>query len=477
MNRQMNVFRPVRSGKFLPMLLVALTFSAYIAIAAMFDHWLGNSVIALSVIPVTLACSFFNTRAGVFTALLSLLFYVLLQATLGIPPSQVFAVPGMIIGSSSLIFASLFIGRLLTVSRERGEAVTRLAQANRLIYSILHVTTQIETALDPDEFAQSLSRHLRGIDIHHVIARFDSGMGHFRFSYSSIQSDSLEILGMDSLSPVRERIFTLQQLGIPVNEKNRLHPIVIRDHQAELHALFGKQDPARLQQFLSSINIHPNTTVFRLPLVLEEKMLGILWAWGGELVASDLPVMSIFAKQVGISLERAHLFQEVQDLALTDPLTSLPNRRSLFTLGELEFTRAVRLSRPFCCLMLDLDDFKGINDTHGHPVGDLVLQSVAEVCRNNIRSIDLIGRYGGEEITILLPDTELQTAIQIAERLKNAVCENQIQADGHTIRITISIGVTTKDENTLDLKTLIARADQAMYMAKHKGKNRIAISR
>ncbi len=477
MNRLRDVFRPVRSGKILPVLVVVITFSVYFAIAVAFDHWLGNSVIALSLIPITLACGFFNARAGVFTALLSILFYVLLQANLGIPPSQVFAVPGMIIGSSSLIFASLFIGRLLTVSRERGEAVTQLAQANRLIYSILHVTTQIETALDPDEFAHSLSRQLIGIEIDHVIARFQSATGQFKFDYSSIDRDALDLLALDSMRPIREHAFTLNHLGISADEKGHMPPSVIRDHQAELRALFSGYEPKHLRQFLAGIKIHPHTTVFRLPLVLEEKLLGILWVWGNGLVASDLPVMSIFAKQVGISLERARLFQEVQDLALTDPLTSLPNRRSLFTLGELEFTRAVRLNRPFCCLMLDLDDFKGVNDTHGHPAGDLVLQSIADVCRNNIRSIDLIGRYGGEEITILLPDTELHTAIHIAERLRTSVCENEVQFEAHTIRTTVSIGVATKDENTLELKTLIARADQAMYMAKHKGKNRVAVSR
>jgi diguanylate cyclase (GGDEF)-like protein len=477
MNRLLDAFRPVRSWKLLRALIVVITFSAYLVIAVLFNRWLGNSVIALSLIPVALACGFFNTRTGLFTALFALFCYTLLQAKLGVSAAQLFTAPGMVLGSLSLIFSSLFIGRLLTVSRERGEAVTRLAQANRLIYSILHVTTQIETSLSPDEFARSLSQQLRAIDIDHVIARFDGGTGQFRFSYSSIQGKSLEIIAANRISPIRERAFTLHHLGISANEKGRLSPVVIHNHHAELRALFGEQDSASLQQILSSLNIHPRITVFRLPLVVEEKLLGILWTWGNGLVASDLPVLSIFAKQVGISLERARLFQEVQDLALTDPLTSLPNRRSLFTLGELEFTRAMRLSRPFCCLMLDLDDFKGINDIHGHMVGDLVLQSVAEVCRNNVRSIDLIGRYGGEEITILLPDTELQTAIRIAERLKNAVCENQIQADDHTIRTTVSIGVATKDQNTLDLKTLIARADQAMYMAKHKGKNRVAISR
>jgi diguanylate cyclase (GGDEF)-like protein len=127
--------------------------------------------------------------------------------------------------------------------------------------------------------------------------------------------------------------------------------------------------------------------------------------------------------------------------------------------------------------MLDLDLFKRVNDTFGHPIGDIVLQDFAQVCRNNIRTIDLICRYGGEEITILLPETEMVTAVHIAERLRTAISENQTHINGHTIKITASIGVATKDDNTLELETLIARADQAMYIAKHKGRNRVAVSR
>src|SRR4030095_15076824 len=117
---------------------------------------------------------------------------------------------------------------------------------------------------------------------------------------------------------------------------------------------------------------------------------------------ADLPIMSIFAKQIGVSLERARLFQEVQSLALTDPLTGLQNRRSLFELGRIEFSRADRMKRSFCCMMLDLDHFKHVNDSYGHPVGDLVLREFAERCKCSVRDVDLVGRYGGEEFLIFL---------------------------------------------------------------------------
>jgi diguanylate cyclase (GGDEF)-like protein len=200
-------------------------------------------------------------------------------------------------------------------------------------------------------------------------------------------------------------------------------------------------------------------------------------ALGRGLTKADLPIMSIFAKQIGVSLERARLFQEVQSLALTDPLTGLQNRRSLFELGRVEFARAQRMKRSFCCMMLDLDHFKHINDEYGHLIGDQVLQEFAKRCEHSVREVDLVGRYGGEEIMILLPETDRETSMQVAERLRTTIASRPIQVFGKEVSVTVSIGLATQDENTNDLETLIARADQALYIAKHKGRNRVAISK
>lgn len=215
----------------------------------------------------------------------------------------------------------------------------------------------------------------------------------------------------------------------------------------------------------------------RLPLTFEGNLLGVLWIWGRGLTKADLPIMSIFAKQIGVSLERARLFHEVQSLALTDPLTDLQNRRSLFELGRVEFARAKRMNRPFCCMMLDLDYFKQINDNYGHLIGDQVLQEFAKRCKHSVRELDLVGRYGGEELIILLPETDRETSLEVAERLRNSIAAKPVRVSGKEITVTVSIGVATEDENTTELETLIARADQAMYIAKHKGRNRVAISK
>ena len=134
------------------------------------------------------------------------------------------------------------------------------------------------------------------------------------------------------------------------------------------------------------------------------------------------------------------------------------------------------MKRPFCCMMLDVDHFKQINDNYGHSIGDQVLQEFAKRCKSSVRDVDLIGRYGGEELVILLPETDSDTARHVAERLRASIQEKPIKVSNQELNVTVSIGVSRKDENTLQLETLIARADQAMYIAKHKGRNCVAMS-
>jgi diguanylate cyclase (GGDEF)-like protein len=128
-------------------------------------------------------------------------------------------------------------------------------------------------------------------------------------------------------------------------------------------------------------------------------------------------------------------------------------------------------------MMIDLDHFKKINDTYGHLVGDQVLKEFAQRCKTSVREVDLVGRYGGEELVILLPETDRKTAMRVAERLRASVAATPIKISETEIAVTVSIGVAEKDENTLQLDTLIARADQAMYIAKHKGRNCVAMSK
>lgn len=163
--------------------------------------------------------------------------------------------------------------------------------------------------------------------------------------------------------------------------------------------------------------------------------------------------------------------------ANTDSLTRLFNRRKGWEMIEYEIARSERYQRPLSIIMLDIDHFKMINDSHGHPTGDRVLKAVAKVARETIRTTDSLIRWGGEEFIVLLPDTDLQSALPVAERLREAIAGMRIVIPDKEVRITVSVGVARKDENTLDLETLVARVDQALYIAKFRGRNRVATSK
>ena len=368
------------------------------------------------------------------------------------------------------------IEQLRKAQNER-KMLDKLTHSNDLIYSIAQITTQIEKALTMDEIIQTLGNELRNIGLTCIMAIHDVNQSLFTINYTSLEPSFLEIVETGLGYPLIQYTFSRDKLNRALGAKEILQPTTISNPEVEIEILFDNAENLGIVRILQEIGVTPETEPLRLPLVFEENLWGILWIWGEGMAKSDLPIMSIFAKQIGISLERARLFQEVQSLALTDPLTCLHNRRSLFQMGKIEFSRAHRKNQPISCMMLDLDHFKQINDNYGHQVGDQVLQEFANRCKDSVREIDLVGRYGGEEILILLPETELIPTVKIAERICSAVARTPIKASQQEISVTVSIGVAVKDENTVDLETLIARADQAMYIAKHKGRNRVAISK
>ena len=145
-------------------------------------------------------------------------------------------------------------------------------------------------------------------------------------------------------------------------------------------------------------------------------------------------------------------------------------------LGEHEISRAVRRRSHISFFMLDLDHFKNVNDRHGHRVGDGVLHHVAQICRRSLREEDLLGRYGGEEFVVVLPDTGHYEAWSVAERLRGAVEEAPFHLEGRPLPITISVGVSTLPGGSprIPLEALLDRADQALYEAKRAGRNTVA---
>ena len=160
-------------------------------------------------------------------------------------------------------------------------------------------------------------------------------------------------------------------------------------------------------------------------------------------------------------------------LTETDGLTSLYNRRSLFVMGEDNFALAAAENKALSVIMADIDHFKKLNDTYGHDVGDKVIVEVAKLGKESFRTRDMYARIGGEEYAVILPDTPLKEAHAVAERFREKVQDCIIDVDGKKVRITISIGVATMTHNTESFDGLLHLADQAMYQAKHQGRNQV----
>jgi len=174
--------------------------------------------------------------------------------------------------------------------------------------------------------------------------------------------------------------------------------------------------------------------------------------------------------------EHKRMASRLRTLANTDPLTNLNNRRHFTTLLDREIKRCQRNGHPLSLLLLDLDRFKLINDQHGHDTGDTALQLFAATCRNVLRNIDVMGRLGGEEFCIFLPDTDREGAFVLAERIRKAVSEMDIpdKESNLPIKITVSIGVAVFDNMMGDrIEDMLQRADKALYRAKNEGRNRV----
>jgi diguanylate cyclase (GGDEF)-like protein len=175
--------------------------------------------------------------------------------------------------------------------------------------------------------------------------------------------------------------------------------------------------------------------------------------------------------------ERKSLEDKLRLLATTDSLTSIWNRRYFRSLAKRELDRTNRYGGELALMMIDLDHFKRINDTYGHAVGDEALKMVAATGRATLRRIDIFARYGGEEFVIALPETPLEQAVQVAERLRQTLAETPITTETGHLHITVSIGLATNDPGSADLNTLLQQADEALYQAKDNGRNRVEVFR
>lgn len=180
-----------------------------------------------------------------------------------------------------------------------------------------------------------------------------------------------------------------------------------------------------------------------------------------------------FVKILRLCLERVRLYNKLQQLSIYDSVTKIYNRRHFMQRFQEEFERARKFKHSLAFLMIDIDYFKKVNDSYGHLVGDVILKEVARLIKKNIRGIDLAARFGGEEFSVILPETDKAGAIMLAERINQHICRQPLVAFDEKILTEVSIGVSSYPENAINPDILLEVADKALYKAKISGRNRV----
>jgi len=213
-----------------------------------------------------------------------------------------------------------------------------------------------------------------------------------------------------------------------------------------------------------------------LPLNNAIGVNGVLAVWSARSAALDqdgLELLPLLAPQVALHIEQARELDRIRETAARDPLTQLRNRRAFDEVFEAETVRLARYGRPLSLLVIDLDHFKSINDRFGHEAGDDVLCRTARIIEGSIRDIDTAARFGGEEFVVLLPATDVASALDVAERMRATLAESDIESGGRTIPVRASIGVSSCPALVALPADLISSADAALYRAKEDGRNRV----
>ena len=212
-----------------------------------------------------------------------------------------------------------------------------------------------------------------------------------------------------------------------------------------------------------------------LPLATQDAAVGLLVAGSkrrGAYTEAHADIVAALGGQAMVAYDKAGLFQRVRHLATQDGLTGVANRRHLLEQAEQRFAGTDRMRGTFTAMMVDIDHFKEINDTHGHQVGDDVIRGVAHRLCQVVRPDDIIGRYGGEEFLIAL-DADRSIIDGIAERLRRVVNIKPVETQGGPVMVTVSVGVGYVRAGDADLATVIGRADHGLYAAKEQGRNRV----
>jgi len=215
-----------------------------------------------------------------------------------------------------------------------------------------------------------------------------------------------------------------------------------------------------------------------VPLICQDMVVGVLNLAdkmnGDQFHSGDIALIELFSQLVGASIGNIKLFEKIQRQATTDGLTGLVNHKTFYEILEKELWRSRRYGGQISLIMVDVDNLKKINDTHGHRAGDKVIREIGRKIKECIRQIDTAARYGGDEFAVILPNTSLGDATVVAQRMVNAVASSPVTWKRDLIPLSVSVGLGQYDADS-NPEDITSRSDQALYSAKKAGKNTVRV--
>jgi diguanylate cyclase (GGDEF)-like protein len=274
-----------------------------------------------------------------------------------------------------------------------------------------------------------------------------------------------------------ERFGQMSELGFPTS---------IAQQAIDQRAVVVIPDLAALTEQLPSQSamLMRIRSVLCVPVIVEDAVAALIYVFKTDPSArpfdeNDVQLSVAISHQTALTIQRANLIERsriLEENLNIDSLTGLATREHFMRSSELEFQRAVRFHHDMTMIMLDIDNFKQVNDTYGHIAGNQVLDELAERCQSQVRSIDLIGRFGGDEFIILLMETNPEDALNVTERIRHQIAGTPVMTEKGLLEITVSMGMAHLGVDCLDLVTLISRADSALYQAKNGGRNQVVVA-
>ncbi len=340
-------------------------------------------------------------------------------------------------------------------------------QADReSLRSLLDITNAITTSLNPTEVFQT------------IVHRVAEATGAERCSIVLVTRNEGYVLASHDDPGLKDRKIDLKKYPEIIEAINRKDPLIVDDIATN----------PLMNEVKDSVRGLEGKSLLLVPIVFNDRVLGTLFLRtkkeSGGFESDEVNFCRIVANSAFHAIKNARIFQKLteensylQEAAIRDHLTGLYNHNHFYLHLDEDFMRASRYRTPLSLIMMDIDHFKSINDTHGHRIGDMVLKELARLVKQAVRKSDVLARYGGEEFAMILPNTDLKGATDEAERLRKLVEDYRFRAFP-AIEVTMSLGVAAYPHKKIASSgDLVSRADAALYRAKNSGRNQVVVDR